>query len=169
MSSSSPAEATHILRSRGLTNSTQPTIYAGSVMPTLPAIVKETVSLVFNMNPIKRLDFYADKSSDLWGVSMQVTPVKPLGFAALLGAFSAIAEELEFGSSSTNLFRPMISLSGKLSTGVPIAIGRSCGTAVCRWRMHDDLGACVRGSHRHCFCLCTIAHFLACVCSLRSP
>ena len=97
------------------------TQYAGSVVPSIPSIVKETLNLLFNMAPIKSVDFYADMKTAWWGASMQIQGTGGIG--ALLGAFSFIAQEV--GLPSVSSFQPRFSIAGKLSgNGLPIAIGR---------------------------------------------
>ena len=96
------------------------TYCAGSVIPSLPAIVKETLNLLFNMAPIKSVDVYASTASGWWGASMQIQGTGGIG--ALLGAFNAIAQE--FGFPSLGNFQPRMSIAGKLTgNGLPIAIG----------------------------------------------
>ena len=97
------------------------TCCAGSVVPDLPAIAKETMSLIFNLSPIKSVDVYAGMSSGWWGASMQVQGI--LGVGALLGAFNLIVQEVGFPSLGN--FKPRMSIAGRLTgTGLPIAIGR---------------------------------------------
>ena len=84
-------------------------------------MVKETLNLLFNMAPIKSVDFYAGMASGWWGASMQIQGVGGIG--ALLGAFNIIAQEV--GLPSVSSFQPRFSIAGKLSgNGLPIAIGR---------------------------------------------
>ena len=97
------------------------TCYAGTVVPSLPSVVKETLNLIFNMAPIKSVDFYAGMASGWWGASMQIQGVGRIG--ALLGAFNIIAQEVGFPSLGS--FQPRFSIAGKLTgNGLPIAIGR---------------------------------------------
>ena len=97
------------------------TYCAGSVIPSLPAIVKETLNLLFNMAPIKSVDVYASTASGWWGASMQIQGTGGIG--ALLGAFNIIAQEVGFPSLGN--FKPRMSIAGKLTgNGLPIAIGK---------------------------------------------
>ena len=105
-------------------------ICAGSVVPSLPAIVKETLNLVFNQAPIKGVDVYAGMASGWWGASMQMQAVG--GIAALLGAFNIIAQEASFPSLGS--FQPRVSIAGKLSgNGLPIAIGKCAALGWADW------------------------------------
>jgi hypothetical protein len=93
---------------------------AGSVIPDLPAVVKETLDLLYNKAPIKIVDFYASKAAGWWGVSVQIQGTG--GVATLLGAFNFIAQEV--GLLSISSFQPRFSVAGKLSgNGLPVAIG----------------------------------------------
>ena len=101
--------------------SPDPFQHAGSVVPSLPSIIKETLNLLFNRESIKSIDFYADMRTSWWGASMQVQGTGGIG--ALLGAFSIIAQEV--GLPSVSSFKPRFSIAGRLAgTGLPIAIGR---------------------------------------------
>ena len=90
------------------------------MIPNLPAVVSEALSLMFNAATIQQVDFYASKPSAWWGVSVKIGATGGVG--ALLGAFSFIMQELGFPSLSS--FTPRFSIAGKLSgNGLPIAVG----------------------------------------------
>ena len=90
------------------------------MIPNLPAVVNEALSLMFNAAQIQQVDFYASKPSAWWGVSVKIGSTGGLG--ALLGAFNFIFQELGFPSLSS--FTPRFSIAGKLSgNGLPVAVG----------------------------------------------
>lgn len=57
---------------------------AGTVIPGIPSVVSESLGLMFNMAPIKQVDFYASKAEGWWGASMQIQGTGGIGL--LLGA-----------------------------------------------------------------------------------
>ena len=97
---------------------------AGTVIPSLPSVVKESLSLLFNRAPFQSLDVFVDRASAWWGVS--VVTASTGGLALLLGSFSFIMQEAGFPPVTS--FTPRYSLAGKLTgNGLPIGIGEfSC-------------------------------------------
>jgi hypothetical protein len=83
------------------------------VVPNLPSVVKEALGLIFNMAPIRSVDFYAYMATGWWGASMQIQSSGAPGLGALLGAFTMIAQEVGFPSPTS--FQPRISIAGKLT------------------------------------------------------
>lgn len=66
-------------------NSSPPTpwLRAGTVIPGIPDVVKDTLSLVFNMVPIQQVDFYASGADGWWGASVKLGATGQMG--VLLG------------------------------------------------------------------------------------
>ena len=62
----------------------------------MPSVVTEALGLMFNMMPIKSVDFYASMPSAWWGVSIQIAGTGGLG--QLFGAFSFVLQEAGFPS-----------------------------------------------------------------------
>ena len=57
----------------------------GQVLPGIPKEVQDTLSTLFNVNPIQEVSFYASGVDKWWGLSMVVAG--PLGISQLLGEF----------------------------------------------------------------------------------
>ena len=106
---------------------------AATVFPTIPAVVIETLGIVFG-GPVSIVgfDFFAGKPYGWWGASLLLSG--GAGISALLSIFSLISSESGFPARGS--FTPRFSLAGKLSgSGLPVAVGEplvTClGNTVC--------------------------------------
>ena len=125
---------------------------AATVFPTIPAVVIETLGIVFGGGGagIVGFDFFAGKPYGWWGASLVLNT--GVGISALLSLFSLISSESGFPARGS--FTPRFSLAGKLSgSGLPVAVGEplfTClGLTVCWGWRGLEAGACLPGFCSH--------------------
>ena len=53
------------------------------MIPGIPGVVKESLSLIFNMSPIQEVSFYASGADGWWGASVKLAATGQMG--VLLG------------------------------------------------------------------------------------